>query len=202
MEKGETSDRIELVETDLTLIYNIQQDNDQDSLIRLIDRHSGIFHTMVNQFMSSPQNALDRNQIVGEKSSMIYSSALKYDPSRNAKFSTYLANQTKWKCLNILNKKKKTKEFFIDDESNYIEPACDSFLGEIDREEALNLFKKCLEKEKDGRVKKIVDMRYGSDNNKLTPWKLIAKELDMSIQGCINIHNKFINKVKEEGNYV
>ena len=64
------------------------------------------------------------------------------------------------------------------------------------------MFKKCLKKEKDLRVKKIVDMRYNVDNNKLTPWKIIAQELDMSIQGCINIHNRFIDKVKKEVNYV
>jgi DNA-directed RNA polymerase specialized sigma subunit len=64
------------------------------------------------------------------------------------------------------------------------------------------LFKNCLKKEKDERVKKIIDLRYEVDNNKLTPWRKIAKELDMSIQGCINIHNRFINKVKKEGNYV
>jgi len=45
-------------------------------------------------------------------------------------------------------------------------------------------------------------MRYGSGNNKLTPWRSIAEELCMSIQGCINVHNRFINKVKKEGNYV
>ena len=45
-------------------------------------------------------------------------------------------------------------------------------------------------------------MRYGSSNNKLTPWRAIADNLDLSIQGCINIHNKFINKVKSEINYV
>ena len=59
-----------------------------------------------------------------------------------------------------------------------------------------------LKKESDERVKKIVDMRYGSSNNKLTPWRAIANSLDLSIQGCINIHNKFINKVKSEINYV
>ena len=64
------------------------------------------------------------------------------------------------------------------------------------------VFEKCLEEEKDERVKKIVDMRYGAGNNKLTPWRHIAEELNMSIQGCINVHNKFINKVKKEGNYV
>ena len=202
MEKDQPDNRIVAVESDYTLISNIQEKNDEDSLLEIIDRHSGIFHTMVNQFMSHPHCSLDKSLLVGEKDSTIYSAALNYDPTRKTKFSTHLANQTKWKCLNILNKKKKNRELQLDENSNYSEPFCDSFLREIDKEEAFSLFNKCLKKEKDERVKKIIDLRYGVDNNKLTPWKKIAKELDMSIQGCINIHNRFINKVKKEGNYV
>jgi hypothetical protein len=202
LEKDQTDDRIVAVDSDYTLISNIQEENDEDSLLEIIDRHSGIFHTMVNQFMSHPHCSLDKSLLVGEKDSTIYSAALNYDPTRKTKFSTHLANQTKWKCLNILNKKKKNKEFQLDDNSNYDEPFSDGFLREIDKGEAFSLFNKCLKKEKDERVKKILDLRYGVDNNKLTPWRKIAKELDMSIQGCINIHNRFINKVKKEGNYV
>tara|TARA_R100000995_G_scaffold84882_1_gene65496 strand:+ start:3286 stop:3897 length:612 start_codon:yes stop_codon:yes gene_type:complete len=203
VEKGKPDNRMGSVESDLTLISKIQEDNaDQQSLIALVDRHSGIFHTMVNHFMSSPQCVLDKTQIVEDKEMTIYDSALNYDPSRNTKFSTHLANQTKWKCLNALNKKKKNKECFIDDDNTYIEPSCESFIKDINKEEALVVFKECLKTEKDERVKKIIDMRYGSDNNKLTPWRFIAKNLDLSIQGCINIHNKFINKVKKEANYV
>tara|TARA_Y100000004_G_scaffold3772_1_gene4481 strand:- start:17289 stop:17897 length:609 start_codon:yes stop_codon:yes gene_type:complete len=202
VEKGKPDAKMGLVHSDLTLISKIQDDNDQDSLLEIIDRHSGIFHSMVNHFMSHPQNVLDKNQLVGEKESTIYSAALNYDPDKNTKFSTHLANQTKWKCLNILNKKKKNREIFIDDEKTYIEPSCDSFMRQIDKDEAMSVFKTCLETEKDERVKKIVDMRYGAGNNKLIPWRHIAEELDMSIQGCINVHNRFINKVKKEGNYV
>tara|TARA_R100001443_G_scaffold110233_1_gene122055 strand:- start:6241 stop:6849 length:609 start_codon:yes stop_codon:yes gene_type:complete len=202
LEKGKTDDIMGPVQSDLTLISKIQDDNDQDSLLEIIDRHSGIFHSMVNYFMSHPQNAVDKNQLVGEKDSTIYSAALNYNPDKKTKFSTHLANQTKWKCLNILNKKKKNREIFIDDENTYIEPQCDSFIYDINKGEALSVFESCLEEEKDERVKKIVDMRYGGLNNKLTPWRFIAQELDMSIQGCINIHNRFINKVKKEGKYV
>ena len=193
---------MESMNSDLTLISKIQDDNDQDSLLVIIDRHSGIFHSMVNHFMSHPQNSLDKSQIVGEKDSTIYSAALNYDPDRKTKFSTHLANQTKWKCLNALNKRKKNKEIFIDDEYTYVEPSCDSFITDINKGEAMSVFKKCLKEEKDERVKKIVDMRYEAGNNKLMPWRYIAEELNMSIQGCINVHNKFINKVKKEGNYV
>ena len=57
-----------------------------------------------------------------------------------------------------------------------------------------------LNEEKDERVKKIIDIRYNTTNNKLVPWRVVAEKLDMSIQGCINIHNKFIKKVRNELN--
>tara|TARA_R100000152_G_C6781009_1_gene214656 strand:+ start:271 stop:852 length:582 start_codon:yes stop_codon:yes gene_type:complete len=182
--------------SDLSLIKKVKKTRDEDSLLQLIERHSGIYHSMVNHFMSHPQNALDKNQMVDEKDSTIYSAALNYDPTKKTKFSTHLANQTKWKCLNLLNKNKRNREFFIDEADNNYEPSCESFLSDLKKEEAFSLFKKCLEREKDERVKKIIDIRYDTSDNKLTPWRKISKSLNMSIQGCINIHNRFLEKVK------
>ena len=184
--------------SDLTLITNLKKKSDEDSLIKLIERHSGIYHSMVNHFMSHPQNALDKDQMVNEKDATIYSAAMNYDPTRKTKFSTHLANQTKWKCLNLLNKNKRMKEFFIDEDENHFEPSCESFIADLTRVEVFSLFQKCLKEEKDERVKKIVDMRYDGPDNKLTPWRVIAQNLNMSIQGCINIHNRFIEKVKRQ----
>ena len=183
--------------SDLTLIKNLKSTRDEGSLLQLIERHSGIYHSMVNHFMSHPQNTLDKSQMVDEKDSTIYSAALNYDPTRKTKFSTHLANQTKWKCLNLLNKNKRMREFFIDEGESHFEPSCESFLSNLSKGEAFSLFQKCLEKEKDERVKKIVDMRYDGPDNKLIPWRTISEELNMSIQGCINIHNRFIEKVKK-----
>ena len=182
--------------SDLTLIEKLQERKDEDSLLELIERHSGIYHSMVNHFMSHPQNALDKDQMVNEKDATIYSTAMNYDPNRKTKFSTHLANQTKWKCLNLLNKNKRMKQFFIDEDENHFEPSCESYIADLTRGEVLAVFETCLKKEKHERVKKIVDVRYGRADNKLTPWRVISEELEMSIQGCINIHNRFIEKVK------
>ena len=89
------------------------------------------------------------------------------------------------------------REFFIDEDETNFEPSCESFLNQLTKAEAFSLFQKCLEKEKDERVKKIIDIRYDGLHNKLTPWRVISKDLSMSIQGCINIHNRFIEKVKK-----
>ena len=69
-------------------------------------------------------------------------------------------------------------------------------MSKIEEKENLNRVYKAIKDIKDPRVEKIFTMRY-KDNKKLTPWKKIAKKLDLSIQGCINIHNKHLNQIKK-----
>ena len=156
MEKGISGNIIGAMQTDLTLINKIKDSHDEESLMELINRHSGIYHTMVNHFLSGNQNVGDKNALTEEKNLNIYSSALSYDPNRNTKFSTHLANQTKWKCLNIINKKKRNREIYIDDERCFKEPSCESFIGEIKKNEVFNVFESCLKQESDSRVKKLL----------------------------------------------
>ena len=50
----------------------------------------------------------------------------------------------------------------------------------------------------DERVRRIFKLRYvDPEFNKLTPWQKIGKELKMSIQGCINIHNSAITVIRK-----
>jgi len=58
-------------------------------------------------------------------------------------------------------------------------------------------------KHQDERVKTIFYERYFcGERGKLKPWKQIAQKVNLSTQGCINVHNKtlkeFKNKVKNE----
>jgi DNA-directed RNA polymerase specialized sigma subunit len=187
------------MESDLSLINKIKACNDEQCLMELIERHSGIYVYIVDQFTRRKNTLIDKDLILKDKDYMIYKSALNYNPDSNSKFSTYLANETKWNCLNHINKNKKRKETSLDDISN--EPFCKSTsLDSLIVKEALGVFSELLNNENDPRVKKIIDMRYNSDDNKVVPWRTVAKSLKMSIQGCINIHNKFINKVKKEIN--
>jgi len=184
------------MESDLSLINKIKSDNDDTCLAELIDRHSGIYVYIVDQYTKN-QFATNRDFILQDKDYMIYKSALDYDPSKNSKFSTYLANQTKWKCLNAMNKSKKQKEVPLDAAYSRVSDDDDSF-ETLSKMEAFDMFNDMLEKESDPRVKKIIDIRYNTTNNKLIPWRTASKELKMSIQGCINIHDKFIDKVKKQ----
>jgi DNA-directed RNA polymerase specialized sigma24 family protein len=187
------------MESDLSLINRIKNGDGGDSLTSLIERHSGIYVYVVDQFTKSPNSIIDRDTIMQEKDLAIYAAALNYNPNCKSKFSTYLANEAKWKCLNAISKAKRKRETSLEELKNDLSSDDDS-CQQLIRVESFNFFKNMLNKEKDKRVKKIIDIRYNTTNNKLVPWRVVAKELDMSIQGCINIHNKFINKVKIELN--
>ena len=55
-----------------------------------------------------------------------------------------------------------------------------------------------IERHPDKRVRRIFQIRYlDPEFNKLTPWQKVGKELKMSIQGCINIHNSAIKVIRK-----
>lgn len=170
----------------------------------LINRHSGIYIDIVNNYIPSDCNFLSKIDILEEKNYRIYLAALKFDEDKGAKFSTYLGNETKWMCLNMFNKNKKCQKFTIEDDYQAEEhDSTHNIINSESLEQILSLAKKHPDK----RVYKIFKYRYIDGNlNKLMTWQKIAKKLKMSIQGCINIHNSaidyFKNKLNKEINNV
>jgi len=180
---------------DIELINKVKNEKDQDSLKQIIDKHSGIYVDMVNKYIPNSVNGILKDDIIEEKDYCIYNAVLNYDSNKKTKFSTYLGNLAKWRCLNIYNKHTKFPQQSLENTKmqNF---SCEPDIKDIeDSENLVNIFK-IVEKAKDPRIKKIFKMRY-SDGKKLTPWKKIAKKLDLSIQGCINIHNNHLTEIKK-----
>jgi hypothetical protein len=51
----------------------------------------------------------------------------------------------------------------------------------------------------DKRIKKIFDMRYViGEKNSVMPWRKICKEVDLSIQGCINVHDRGLKIIRDK----
>lgn len=183
---------------DLSLIEEIKVNNNESCLKELIAKHSGIYLQIVNQTISDQSN-VNKNDIIDDKDLFIYEKALNFDPHRNIKFSTYLGNEIKWKCLNIYNKAKKYEYCDVSDQSENLVDK--DYVKEYLDNETVSLIYEKADKYHDPRVRKIIQIRYRDcKKNKLTPWKKIAKKLKLSIQGCINIHNRFIREIKNELN--
>lgn len=165
-----------------------------ECLQELIDRHSGIYLDIVNSFLRNCNNDSLREEIINDKEYAIYNSVLKYDENRGTKFSTFLGNEAKWMCLNASNKNKKYVE--LNDNTYDFECIKDTYEHTVVnfQDQILKEFNEEISKHPDKRIQKIFSMRY-SGNKKLTPWRKISKAMNLSIQGCINIHNAALNSI-------
>lgn len=185
---------------DIELINLVKKGDKSSSqaMTEIINRHSGIFIEMVNNFVPLNSPYCNRQDMIEEKEFYIYKALLKYDPDRGTKFSTHLGNEAKWLCLNSYNKAKNKPIFFCSDYQYDKEPS-DSPHKKLIEEESFNKIVKIIDNHPDERVKKIFQMRYiEGERNRVMPWKKISSHLSMSIQGCINIHNTAIKKIKQK----
>ena len=190
-------------QTDVELTANLKNDIEAEaSLKELVDRHSGIFLDIVNNYVPNNSPPCHKQDIIDEIEYYIYNAGLKYDQTRGAKFSTFLGNEAKWLCLNQHHKNKKyllaaspqSEHAFENTPSKEIEGDHNPYLNEA----LLCKIFEIIEKHPDERVRRIFKIRYvDPEFNKLTPWQKIGKELKMSIQGCINIHNSAIKIIRK-----
>jgi len=170
-----------------------------EHLRELVDRHSGIYISMVNNYSPDRSSGLIscKDDLLSDRNYYIYQAALKYDESKQTKFSTYLGNETRWLCLNIYNKNKNSKEISsAKPDLNYV--ATD--LHEVSmKQEILDKIMAIIKRDPDQRIATIFKMRYiDGDKNKVMPWNKVCQSVNLSIQGCINIHNKTIIKIKKQ----
>tara|TARA_B100000131_G_scaffold51502_1_gene46132 strand:- start:1393 stop:1992 length:600 start_codon:yes stop_codon:yes gene_type:complete len=190
--------------TDSALAEKIKVDNDDgEALNELISRHSGIYVDMLKKFgyKSLSQNQI--SDIMEDKDYVIYKAALEYDPEK-AKFSTHLANKTKYLCLTQRTKNKKNHLTSNYDDLDFCQK--DKSLNPSEQyifNDSFSRILKLIEDHEDKRLEVIFNERYfKGKSGKLKPWKEVAKKVGLSAQGCINIHNRALkelkNKIKNE----
>lgn len=188
--------------SDQELIDNIQSSKKiEDSLKELIYRHSGIYLDMVNSYASPNNPFIDYNELIQDKEYRIYSAVIKFNKDKGAKFSTYLGNETKWMCLNLYNRNKRRPVWnseYIENMAEVEDMESDTF-SECVKQDLLNKVFKVIKDHPDKRVEKIFEMRYiTGSKNKVMPWKQIGDQMNLSIQGCINIHNSAVEDLQQE----
>lgn len=178
--------------SEIKLIKNIQKNiKVTDSLKELESRHSGICHQMIKKYQGALMSTgIDYMDVSDEKKMLIYNSALKFDPSRNIKFSTWIGNQMKYLCLNSLNKKGPAISMDNEKIKTIIETK-QANCNMLDFTDQIDYIFEILNSLKDKRIYKIFKLRYFSEK-KLMSWHKIAKKMKFSTQTIINLHNKNI----------
>ena len=187
---------------ELSLI-NLAKEGDNQSLKQIIDQHSGICVNIYKKYTTiSSISGVTRDDIESSKDYIIFNSVKSYDPSRGSKFSTWLANQTRFYCLNSINKNKNltpsdedTIEYLID--KKHFEDFKENDAIEF-KNETISEIKKILNSISNKKIKKCIEKKYFSDENKT--YTSIAQEMNVTVQTVINWHNKFIKLVKQKLN--
>jgi RNA polymerase sigma factor (sigma-70 family) len=181
---------------DNTLVKNVQEKNDEESLKTLIDRHSALCNSLYKKYSNSMMNSgVYLQDVVDQKDYIVYKSAMSFDPCKNSKFSTWLYNQVRYQCLNCMNENSHYLALETD-KLNYIiekQTIPEKQYKNIN-EYIFNIVDSCSDK----RIQKIFKMRYLNNTNKKMPWNKIAKKLKISTQTAINIHNKALKLLKNK----
>ena len=122
-----------------------------------------------------------------------------FKSNKKIKFSTWLGNQMRYYCLNLINKNHSA--ISMDDENiKYILEKNQIAIPENFDKEKIELILDILNQMKDKRMSKIFKLRYFNKSNKVLSWNAIGKRLKISTQTAINIHNKALKLINTKLN--
>jgi len=176
---------------DNALIQDVLNRNNSHALKELELRHSGICHKMIKKYYyNMVQSGIDPEDVIAEKTYIIYKSVMNFNPDKNVKFSTWLGNQMRYHCLNTINKN--NRHITMEDtaikhiiEKNQIKANNETIAFKEKADMIFSILNRC----KDKRIKKIYKLRY-FNSKRLMSWADIGEKMKLSTQTVINIHNK------------
>jgi len=183
-------------EDDLKLIKNIKNKSCNDSLKELISRHGGICFSMGKKFSSNSN--FNIYELIDNKDWIIYSSALSFNEEKGSKFSTWLANQVKFYCLNLKNKTSR----YVETECDIIEYLVNQYHNysndRANKKEVMGTILDLLDQIKDENIKNAIHYRYFHNKEKILNYCEIGEILNVTPQTVLNWHNKFLDLAKKK----
>lgn len=171
--------------SDLELINRIKEKADNEATMELINRHSGIYFDTISQYSFSPK--IQVPELRDDRTYNIFSWALKYEPAREVKFSSYVGKMTRYMCLNLINRGAESVE--LEDTPNTDTDTQDSTRMDVEeiRQEAAKIDDKIFWR--------IFKLRF--DPKRPRSWREVGSHLRMSHEGARKHFMKHIGLVKE-----
>ena len=182
-------------------IKKIQLEDCPYALSSIIDRYTPVFLSMYSKFFFSVKECgADPLDVLGDKDLIIYEAAKSFNLEKGSSFCTWLSNNTKYRCLHLINKAKKSS-LLQERVRNNNESTLNNLNKNIFKLKELNahIFS-ILNKLKDKRISSVYKLRYFS-GNKMT-WTKIGKSLGFSSQTAINLHAKGADVLKRKINKI
>ena len=182
-------------------INNIQLKGCPDSLSSVIQRYTPVFLSMYSKFFyPMKESGVDPSDVLQDKDLIIYEAAKSFDLNKGSSFCTWLSNNTRYKCLHLMNKAKKMSMLRQRIKNNN-ELSFNNFNKNIFKVKELNVhIFSILDKLKDKRISSVYELRYFS-GSKMT-WAKIGQRLGFSSQTAINLHARGAKALKRKINRI
>ena len=182
---------------DLQLVREVKEAKSEDALLELVERHSGLFYKTISKNLPFSKNSWDVEELVQRKEHLFYEAIETFDPDRNIKFHTWLANKTKYLCLSQRSKLRDEPDFCEFDEGfgGETDLSPDAYLSKKEEVERILFLasKRCTPK-----ALEIFEKKYfGGDNRSGLSFTEIAKEMEISPQAVQASHAKTLKVIKK-----
>ena len=174
------------LDSDEKLISKIVNNQCNESLKKLVDKHGGMIFNIGKKYCASCN--LDLNELNDNKYWIIFNAAKSFNPQKGSKFSTWLGNQIRFFCLNFRNKNSKLVpvddqylEFFINDLNKKNQIA--------NQKELVNIIIDLFNEISDPDTKNAIYYRYFYNKERILNYSEIAKILNNVVDFNIFLEN-------------
>lgn len=174
---------------DNQLVEKISQENDSGALRELVNRHTGVYNRIVQDFTSMKKHTAQ--DYLDDKFYTFYKAAKKFNPSKNMKFHVYLGQTIKFNCMRDTYAAKSKPILENIDEIFDLEDSKETY--ETDGYE-LVIKAAC---EIDSEFGEIMRTRLSTTNDKILSLKNVSDILGKKTSRTRNIYNKYIQILRD-----
>lgn len=182
---------------DLELVNKVKATGDESAFSELVDRHSGVYFDTLKKYV--PFNRINDtyDDFYRRKDAEIFKAVNSFDETRGVKFSSWLANQTRYSCLSERQRRREDPETIEYDEnfggSDDFTPETIYLTKERVRDILSFLDKKC--KKRTGRI---FEMKFFGNDGRGMSFDEIAEQEGVSSQACQQQYHKALDMVKKQ----
>lgn len=181
---------------DSELVKSVKLTGCSGCFCKIIDTHSNLFYKICGKYVYTLQNCgIPKEDVFENKNFIFLDSVNTFDPSRGVKFSTWLANKSRFFCLNLISSRKRIANFTNEEIARAIENKSFSQNDDKKCKENFSYVMFLLANLKDKRIKQIFELRYLEESKRIK-WKNIACKMNISVQTAINLHSRGVKVIK------
>jgi RNA polymerase sigma factor (sigma-70 family) len=183
---------------DIELIRKVKHEQCDESLKILINKYEKLYFDMFHSFKKILKyKQIIQNDLLNDSYINIYEAIISFDETKNTKFSTWLANSTRYKCLKLVYNQPNIESLYTEEnKEKQIELENIPTDEDNNNEDTVSFVKELIENLSDDKAKQIFKLRFADVDKTERSWSSIGEKVGVSTQTAINIFNKNLKKVK------